>query len=149
VGYRSQSGAVWQWRTILRLLAAAFFIGAGINHFVNPAFYRRIVPPRFPKPAALVVISGIAEIAGGASLLVRPLRRAAGWGLIALLVAVFPANLYMAMNPDRLPDLPIPRRLQGLRVPLLWLRLPLQAIFIAWVGSVAFDRPGAESKRSE
>lgn len=119
------------------------------TYFVNPTFYRRIVPPLFPKPAALVVISGIAEIVGGAGLLVRPLRRAAGWGLIALLLAVFPANIYMAMNPSRFPDLPVPRSLQRFRAPIIWLRLPLQVLFIAWVGSVAFDRSDAHLKQPE
>lgn len=126
-------------RSALRLVAALLFVAAGANHFINPAFYRRIIPPKFPKPGAVVAISGIAEILGGAGLLARPLRRSAGWGLIALLVAVFPANVYMAMEPQRFADLPIPRSMQRLRVPLLWLRLPLQAVFIAWVGLVAFD----------
>src|SRR4051794_5021380 len=70
-------------RAALRWLAAAFFVAAGVNHFVRPAFYRQIVPPGLPSPALLVVVSGVCEIAGGVGLLVRPLRRAAGWGLVA------------------------------------------------------------------
>jgi uncharacterized membrane protein len=122
-------------RLILRLLAAVFFIGAGVNHFRSQAFYERIVPPRFPSPHALVVISGIAEIAGGLGLLIRPLRRWAAWGLIALLVAVFPANIYMAFEPEKFADLHLPEW-------TFWARLPLQAIFIAWVWFVGIGPAG-------
>jgi uncharacterized membrane protein len=111
---------------ILRLAAAIFFVAAGVNHFVNSDFYRKIVPPGFGDPAAMVAVSGIAEIAGGIGLLIRPLRRWAGWGLIVLLIAVFPANVYMAVAPDKIPGLSIPQW-------ELWLRLPLQGVFIAWV----------------
>ena len=124
-------------RTPLRVVAALAFIGAGTLHFVRPQFFRQIVPPGFPSPAALVAISGFFEIAGGLGLLYRPLRRAAGWGLIALLIAVFPANIYMVVNPGRTAG----------SIPLwaLWLRLPLQGVFIAWVWFVArgdtFEQP--------
>ena len=120
-------------RSVLRWLAAVLFIVAGLNHFVNPTFYCSIIPPGLPNPALLVAISGVCEIAGGLALLVRRLRRLAGWGLIALLVAVFPANVYMAIHPDRV---------QGLNVPqwLLWVRLPLQAVLIAWVAFVALGK---------
>jgi uncharacterized membrane protein len=84
----------------------------------------------FPSPLLLVIVSGICEIAGGIGLLVRPLRRFAGWGLIALLLCVFPANLYMALFPERIADLHISHW-------LLWLRLPLQGVFLAWVWFVA------------
>ena len=110
----------------LRALTAAFFVAAGANHFLHSEFYIRIVPPSFPSPAILVAISGFCEIAGGVGILIPQLRRAAGWGLIALLVAVFPANLYMARHPEHFTDLHV-------AVWLLWLRLPLQAVFIAWV----------------
>jgi uncharacterized membrane protein len=113
-------------RIILRWLAAAFFIVAGINHFVRPAMYRQIVPPGFPAPERLVAISGIAEIAGGLGLLIPRLRRPAGWGLLALLIAVFPANIYMAVSPEKFSEWHIPRW-------ALWLRLPLQALLGVWV----------------
>ncbi len=122
------------WRPILLWLAALFFIVAGVNHFVKPEFYREIVPPQFPKPALLVEISGVCEIAGGIGLLVRPLRRAAGIGLILLLIAVFPANIHMAISPDSIAGLHIARW-------LLWVRLPLQLVFVAWVWLVALKRP--------
>jgi uncharacterized membrane protein len=118
------------WRTAHRWLAAIFFVVAGANHFLKPQFYRQIVPPSFPSPAMLVIVSGICEIVGGIGLLIRPLRRAAGWGLIALLLCVFPANLYMAIHPQRIADLHISRW-------LLWLRLPLQGLLIAWVWFVS------------
>lgn len=111
---------------LLRLAAAIFFVAAGVNHFVKPDFYRKIVPPGFGSPAVLVAVSGVAEIAGGIGLLIPWLRRWAGWGLIALLIAVFPANIYMAVSPQRIPDLHFARW-------TLWLRLPLQGVFIVWV----------------
>jgi uncharacterized membrane protein len=111
------------WRIVARAFTAAFFVCAGANHFAKPAFYRNIVPPGFPSPSLLVAISGICEIIGGVGLLVRPLRRAAGWGLIALLIAVFPANIHMAQHPE---SFHIARW-------LLWVRLPLQFLLIVWV----------------
>jgi uncharacterized membrane protein len=117
-------------RLILRLLAAVFFIGAGVNHFRNAEFYERIVPPRFPSPHILVAISGVAEIVGGIGLLIRPTRQLAGWGLIALLIAVFPANIYMAIETERFADLHLPAW-------TFWARLPLQMVFIAWVWFVS------------
>ena len=102
----------------------AFFIAAGVNHFLMPRPYRAIVPPRAqPQAKALVEISGVAEILGGAGVLLAPTRRAAGLGLIALLAAVFPANVYMAQTPERFP-----------RVPrwALYARLPLQPLMMWW-----------------
>jgi uncharacterized membrane protein len=111
---------------VFRTLAAILFLGAGTWHFVHPEFYRKIVPPGFPSPKALVAISGVCEIAGGLGLLASRLRRLAGWGLIALLIAVFPANIYMVIDPKRTADATIP-------LWALWLRLPLQGVLIAWV----------------
>ncbi len=123
---KSRSG--WKrtvWITAL-IVTGLFFILAGLNHFRSAALYAKIIPPGFPFPYALVIISGIAEIAGGIGLLIPFLRRAAGWGLIALLISVFPANIYMALKPDAVPGVHI--------APwLLWLRLPLQFVLMAWV----------------
>src|SRR5664279_2045258 len=77
---------------------ANLFIVAGANHFVSPEIYQKIMPPFLPWPMALIYISGAAEILGGAGVLVPPVRRASGWGLILLLVAVFPANVFAAMH---------------------------------------------------
>lgn len=120
-------------RIAMRWLAAAFFVLAGLNHFRHPTFYDRIVPPMFPAPRALVTVSGVCEIAGGLGLLARRLRVAAGWGLLALLVAVFPANVYMAMHPEVIPELRVPAW-------LLWLRLPIQPLLMAWVRWISHDR---------
>jgi uncharacterized membrane protein len=125
-------------RIILRGLAAIFFIVAGTFHFLKAGLYMKIMPPYFPAPQLLVIISGVAEIAGGVGLLVRPLRRAAGWGLIALLIAVFPANIYMAQHPEQFNFAPW----------LLWARLPLQIVFIAWVWFVAIRRSSRERTNS-
>ncbi len=105
-----------------RLLAAAFTL-AGINHFVMPGPYRKIVPPGFGDPATVVAISGVAEVLGGLGILPARTRRLAGLSLVALLVAVFPANLYMALRPNRFA--PIPRW-------ALYLRLPLQPLMVWW-----------------
>ena len=100
------------------------FILAGINHFRRPRMYSAIMPPYLPWHRRLVALSGAAEIGLGALALVPQSQRQAGWGLIALLVAVFPANLHMALHTDRYPRIP---------AWLLWFRLPLQAVLIAWV----------------
>lgn len=118
-------------RTVLRWLAALFFIFAGIAHFVKPHFYEQIVPPGFPSRKMLVIVSGFAEIAGGIGLLIPSLRRLAGWGLVVLLIAIFPANLYMAFHPARF----------GMAPWILWARLPFQFIFLGWVWWVALARP--------
>jgi len=118
-------------QTLLRWLAAVFFVVAGIGHFVRPELYLKIMPPYLPTPALLVFISGVAEVAGGLGLLLPPVRRAAGWGLIALLIAVFPANYYMLQHPE----------LFGIAPWILWARLPLQTVFIAWIWFVALHSP--------
>lgn len=104
-------------------LIAALFVGAGVLHFVKPRLFAAIVPPMLPAPMLLVYLSGAAEIIGGLGVLVPSLRVWAGWWLIALLVAVFPANVYMALEPAKFGIAPV----------WLWLRLPLQAVLIAWV----------------
>lgn len=115
---------------ILRWLLVIGFVAAGLNHFRDPSFYRAMMPPYLPWHDALIVISGIAEIAGGIGVAIPATRRLAGWSLIALLIAIFPANLHMALHQVQAPGMTID--------PLvLWLRLPFQALFIAWVWLVA------------
>jgi uncharacterized membrane protein len=118
----------------LRTLAGPFFISAGAMHFIAPRPYRQIMPSWVPAPDAMVVASGVAEIAGGAGLMARGSRRLAAWWLVATLVAIFPANVEMALHAERYPKVPGGRR-------ALWARLPLQGLFIAWVLGAAHD-PG-------
>jgi uncharacterized membrane protein len=115
----------------LRKLAGPFFIGAGALHFVKPEPYRAIMPPYIPAPDAMVALSGVAEALGGAGLVVPRTRRWAGWWLVATLVAIFPANVHMALRPERYE-----RHVPGGRVGL-YVRLPFQLVFIAWVLSAA------------
>ena len=110
-------------KTISRYVLGALFIAAGANHFVNEPFYTKIVPPYIPAPRLMVEISGAAETGLGALLLWKRCTRLAAWGLIVLLVAVFPANLHMALHPEQF---------SRFRPAVLWARLPFQAVFIAW-----------------
>jgi len=122
---------------VRRLLDAAgpFFVLAGAMHFAIPRVYERIVPPWLPAHRELVVASGVAEILGGAALMhPRPgVRRFGGWLEAATMVAVFPANCHMALNPGDYGEVP------GGRATLL-ARLPLQAGFVAWALAAASRR---------
>jgi uncharacterized membrane protein len=107
----------------LKWLLGLFFVVAGVAHFLRPGVYTRIVPPYLPWPRELVYLSGVCEVALGILVLIPRFTAPAAWGLIALLVAVFPANIYMAQTPGLFPRIsPV----------LLWLRLPLQAVLIGW-----------------
>jgi uncharacterized membrane protein len=108
-----------------RLILSIFFLVAGLTHFVFPHNYILIVPPILPSPGLIVLFSGIAEIAGGLGLLFPLTQRAAAWGLVLLLIAVFPANIYMAVA-----HLPFSGVLG--KSWLQWLRLPLQFPLIYW-----------------
>lgn len=119
-------------KPVVRLLLALAMVAVGILHFVRPDGFVKIVPSFLPAPRALVLVSGFFEILGGVGLLVPSTRRSAAIGLVALYVAVFPANINMAVNDIQPVDAAIP-------VALLWLRLPLQLLLIAlalWVGDV-------------
>lgn len=108
-----------------RIGLAAIFIAGGILHLVKPALYRPYMPQALPAHDALILISGLAEIAGGVGLLFPPTMRAAGIGLMLLLVAVFPANVQM-LQVYRARGVPWWGEM------LLWARLPLQAALIWW-----------------
>ena len=114
-------------KTALMWLLAAAMVAVGLLHFVNPTPFERIVPP--PLPAGpTVALSGVFEVLGGLGLLLPRTRRFAAWGLVALYVAVFPANIYMALEGIQLdPANPAPEW-------AAWLRLPFQFLFIAWAG---------------
>jgi uncharacterized membrane protein len=112
-------------RTALRWLLTVGMVVAGANHFIDPAMYVAMMPSALPWPLELVYVSGVFEILGGLGLIFPRTRRLAGWGLIALFIAVFPANLNMAINHLPLGDRPVPEW-------ALWARLPVQLVLIAW-----------------
>ena len=128
------------WFMTLHLLSrhtlAGLFVLAGTWHFVHPATYLAIMPPPLPHPLALVYASGLFEGMGGAGLLWVRTRRLAGWGLLALLVAVFPANVYMALIHEQL------------HIPawVAWARLPLQLPLMWWVRRVMRQHGGAAAQ---
>ena len=109
--------------TVGKALLGAVFIVAGVLHFVIPQFYIRIVPPLLPDPVLIVQVSGVCEILGGIGVLVPATQRFAAWGLMALLIAVFPANIYMMVDHARFATTPL---------WAAWARLPLQLPLIYW-----------------
>lgn len=111
-------------KRVIRLLSSLAMVGVGILHFVRPEGFVKIVPAFLPAPLFLVYLSGFFEIAGGLGVLLERTRRLAGLGLVALYVAVFPANINMAVNDIQPADGHIP-------IAALWLRLPFQILFIA------------------
>jgi len=113
----------------------------GVLHFVAADAFAQIIPPALPFPHVLVWISGVFEILLGLALIPERTRRMAGWGLVALYVAVFPANVYMAVANVRVRDLP------PAPPALLWARLPLQVVFIAWALWVSRPRPTTLTSR--
>jgi uncharacterized membrane protein len=119
-------------------LLSFFFAFAGVMHFVIPGRYMGIMPAWIPYPLEMVYVSGVAEMAGGLGLLIPSLRKAAAFGLIALLIAVFPANIQMLANA-------IHSGASTAYTALLWLRLPLQPLLIVWIYRSAL-RSSAQSK---
>jgi uncharacterized membrane protein len=114
---------------------AAFFAFAGTMHFVIPRSYEATMPPSLPMHREAVAISGIAEVAGGLAVIPRRSRRFARWWLLGLLLAIFPANVHMAMRPEQVRGLDLDR------VPrwALWARLPLQPLAMYWVWRATRD----------
>lgn len=110
--------------TPLQAILGFSFVGVGSLHFIAEKFFVAIVPKSLPNPKALVQISGVAEIAGGLGVLIPGTRRLAGKGLLTLLLAVFPANINMAVNAERFKNFP---------AWSLWARLPLQFVMIRLV----------------
>ena len=125
-------------KRVLLWLLSFFFVAAGFNHLLNPGFYVAIVPPGLPSPEWLNLLSGLAEIVLGVFVLEPRVRVLAAWGLVALLIAVFPANVYVAVhNVGLAADEP------GAGNALLnWVRLPFQALFVVWAWW--YTRPDAE-----
>jgi uncharacterized membrane protein len=130
------------WKLAGKWLFGVLFILAGVNHFRSPDTYMKIMPPYLPFHFALVLLSGVFEIALGALLLVPPVSWLAAWGLIALLVAIFPANIYLYQHQEILPSVS----------PLAHLlRLPLQGVLIwwAWVYTKRERKPERSSTSAE
>ena len=125
-------------KTGIRYLLGLLVTAAGLNHFWHTDFYVAMMPPYLPWHTTLVIISGMAEVGLGLLLLFRRWQALAGWGIMALCVAVFPANLHMALNPELFPQY---------SHLALWLRLPFQGVAIAWAWwytqGQAGQRPGA------
>ncbi|MBC8126531.1 MAG: DoxX family protein [Gloeobacteraceae cyanobacterium ES-bin-144] len=111
-------------RNIARMVLSVSFIVAGLNHFRSPEVYIAMMPLWLPARESLNLISGAMEILGAIGLLIPVTRRAAAVGLILLIIAVFPANIQVAVNGW--PGMDIPQW-------MLWARLPFQLLFIAWV----------------
>jgi uncharacterized membrane protein len=123
--FHSGLGARVRRVSALQKAVGTAFVGAGTLHFTHTRVYERIMPPYVPRHREAVLVSGAAEIAGGVGVLVAATRPAARWWLLALLAAVFPANVHMALNPQRYRKIP---------APLLWARLPLQGVagWLVW-----------------
>ncbi|SMP41551.1 Uncharacterized membrane protein [Neorhodopirellula lusitana] len=124
-------------KTISKYLLAAFMIVAGTMHFVNTEFFLKMVPPSLPLHRELVLVSGVCEILLGVLLLIPRYSHLAGWGVIALLIAVFPANVYLYQNQEILPASPL----------IHLLRLPLQGVFILWAYWHAKPNRGVDGKK--
>jgi uncharacterized membrane protein len=123
-------------RTLARNLLAVLIVGAGISHFARTDLFLRIMPDYLPSPSLLVWISGLFEVLGGVGLLVPRSRFLSAVGLIALYIAVFPANINMAVHATRFPEIP---------AAVLWLRLPFQAVLIACVWWAGQEKTGPSS----
>lgn len=104
---------------------AAVYLLGGMNHFAHPAFYLQVMPDHYAHPAALVQLSGIAELLGGLGLLMPLTRRLAAVGIVAMLIIFCDVHVFMLLHPQRFPGIPH---------WLLWARLPLQLVLIAWAG---------------
>jgi len=115
----------WAKRILLGVMGL-FYFGSGLNHFGNPEFYLPMLPPYIPYHRDLVYLSGLAEVVLGVAVLIPRTRNLAAWGIILLLIAVFPANLHVALH-----DVPLFGGQQGLGI-WNWVRLPLQGVLILW-----------------
>jgi uncharacterized membrane protein len=129
-----------------RRLMGAIYVFAGVTHFLAPDSFARAVPPEFPRPRALVYLSGLAEIALGTGLQFDRTRRASAWGVVALLVAVFPANVYMATDDVAVEF--VPDWFAGVARAGAWARLPLQAVLVLWAWRHTLPDPGPEAERN-
>lgn len=126
--------SVNKYKRIFQVILSASMVIVGVLHFAKPDPFVKIVPDFLPYPLALVYISGFFEILGGVGLLIPQVSRAAAWGLIALFIAVFPANINMTVNNIQLEGIPHNQ-------VLYWVRLPFQAVLIAWAWWFTKEEP--------
>jgi uncharacterized membrane protein len=113
-------------KRVLCWVMGLFYVWAGVAHFLRPDYYLPMMPPYLPWHAELVFLSGVAEVLCGVGVLIPATRRYAAWATIALLVAVFPANIHVAVN-----DVPVFGATEGAG-PVGYVRLPFQLVLIAW-----------------
>lgn len=113
-------------KTILLYVMAAFYMFAGVMHFLRPEFYQPMMPPYLPWHGFLIFLSGVAELGLGAAVLVPSLRKLAAWGIILLLIAIFPANIHIALY-----NVPVFGNAEGAGI-WNWVRLPFQGVLILW-----------------
>ena len=125
-------------KLVLKYILALFFVLAGVNHFRVPDFYVNIIPPYLPFHLLLVYLSGFFEVILGFALLIPKYSRISAWGLIALLVAVSPANIHMAVNPELFPSY---------SPTALLFRLPLQVVLVIWAWWYTRSDAGETSSR--
>ena len=119
-------------KSALRWLMAAFYVWAGINHFLRPDFYLRLMPPYIPLHSELVAITGVIEIALGVLVAIPRTASLAAWGIILMLIAFLPVHVHMLVNNQLYPEAP---------TSVLWLRFPIQALFILWAYWYTGRRP--------
>ncbi|MCH7747528.1 MAG: DoxX family membrane protein [Acidobacteria bacterium] len=110
-------------KLVLKVLMTVFYVYAGVNHFLDPAFYLDIMPPYMPAHSAAVALSGVAEVLLGILLLWPRSQRLAAWGVIAMLIAYLPVHVHMLVHSDLYAEIP---------VLLLWFRFPMQAVLLLW-----------------
>jgi len=115
---------------LLRYAMGAVYVVAGVLHFLTPASFERVVPSSLPRPRALVYVSGVAEVALGVGVWFEQTRRPSAWGIVALLVAVFPANVY-TVTDDVAGEL-APDGMEGVARAIAWARLPFQGVLVLW-----------------
>jgi uncharacterized membrane protein len=129
-GAERSDGTLARYKRPLLYVMGPLYVVAGVLHFLVPETYAGVIPPAFPEPIALAYLSGLAEIALGLGVLVPRTRRLSAWGLVALLLAIFPANVYMATS-----DIVVGQVTGSTRVLArlaVWARLPLQAVLVLW-----------------
>jgi uncharacterized membrane protein len=110
-------------KSVMHWLMGFLFVLAGVNHFANPGFYIRLMPPYLPWHLLLVYLSGLAEVTLGVALLIPASARLAAWGIIGLLILFLSVHVHMVVNPQLFPEV---------HVAILWVRLALQGLLIAW-----------------